>query len=76
MEFTKDIQFNTNPTVNKELTITYNGTLSNSQELYIVYGYGESWENTSEINMEKTENGFVGTINLLNYDTLNFCFKN
>lgn len=76
MEFTKDIQFNTNPTVNEDLTITYNGFLGHSQELSIVYGYGEAWENTSEIKMEKTEKGFVGTINLLNYDTLNFCFKN
>ena len=76
MEFTKDIQFNTNPTVNEDLTITYNGFLRNSQELTMVYGYGETWENTSEIKMEKNENGFVGTVNLLNYDTFNFCFKN
>ena len=76
MEFTKDISFNAEPTVNQDLTITYNGFLSNSQELYVVYGYGDSWENTSEIKMEKYKNGFVGTVNLLNYDTFNFCFKN
>ena len=75
MEFTKDIYFNSNPTVNQDLTITYNGFLNNSEELSLVYGYGDSWENTSELKMEKKENGFVGTVNLLNYDTFNFCFK-
>lgn len=76
MEFTKDINFNINPTVNQDLTITYNGFLNNSQEVSLVYGYGDSWENTSEIKMKKNENGFVGTVNLLDYDTFNFCFKN
>lgn len=76
MEFTKDIQFNTNPTVSEDLTITYSGFLGNSQELYIVYGYGDNWEYTTEAKMEKTENGFVGTINLLDYEKINFCFKN
>ena len=76
MEFTRNIQFNANPAVGQDLTITYNGFLGNSQELSIVYGYGDSWENTTETKMDKIENGFVSTINLLNYDTFNFCFKN
>lgn len=76
MEFTKDINFNVTPTANEDLTITYNGYLNNSDELSIVYGYGDSWENTTEKIMKKGNDGFFTTINLLDYDTLNFCFKN
>lgn len=76
MEFTKEINFNIEPIANENLAITYNGFLGNSSELSIVYGFGESWEHTSETKMEKAENGFTAQINLLNYDKLNFCFKN
>ena len=76
MEFTKDIQLNNSPTVNQPVTITYHGFLGNSDELFMVYGFGESWENTSEMKMEKTENGFSATIDMLDFDTFNFCFRN
>lgn len=76
MEFNKNIEFNNKPTVSDELTVTYNGFLSDSQELSIVYGFGESWEHTTELKMEKTSQGFVAKIELLDFDTFNFCFKN
>ena len=76
MEFTKDIYFNTTPTATNDLTITYHGFLSNSADLSIVYGYGDSWENTTEKIMDRQDDGFSTTINLLDYDTFNFCFKN
>ncbi len=76
MEFTKDIQLNNYPSANETLTINYHGFLSNSSELFIVYGFGESWENTSEMNMKKTKNGFTVEIEMLNFDTFNFCFRN
>lgn len=76
MDFTKDIKFNISPTANNDLTITYNGFLSESSELWLVSGFGDSWENTSEIQMQKTENGFCVTINLIDSDTFNFCFRN
>lgn len=76
MEFTKDIQFNNKPTVNQDVKITYSGFLANSSELWIVYGFGETWNNTTELKMEKNSNGFSAIINLLDFDTLNFCFKN
>lgn len=76
MEFTKDIKFNTNPFANQCITVTYNGFLSSSAELSIVYGFGETWENTTEEKMQKTSNGFVATIKLLDFDTFHFCFKN
>lgn len=76
MEFTKDIKFNTSPTVGEDLTVTYNGFLSSSAELFMVSGFGESWENTTETQMNKIETGFTAKINLLDSDTFNFCFRN
>lgn len=76
MEFTKDIQFNTVPTAEQELILNYSGFLSNSQELTLVYGFGESWNHTTEVPMTKTETGFSAQISLLDFDTLNFCFRN
>lgn len=75
MEFTKDIKFNNMPTSNQDVIITYNGFLKDSSELTIVYGFGESWENTAESKMEKNENGFIATIKMLDFDTFNFCFR-
>lgn len=76
MEFTKDIQFNNMPTENQDVTLTYTGFLSDSEELTIVYGFGESWAHTTEKRMSKTSNGFVVRVNLLDFDTFNFCFRN
>lgn len=76
MEFTKDIQLNNKPTVNQCVTVTYHGFLSGSSELTIVYGFGETWEHTSEMKMQKTSNGFSAKINMLDFDTFNFCFRN
>ena len=75
MEFTKDIQFNTEPSSNQNLTINYNGFLANSSELTIVYGFGQNWENTTEQKMTKDENGFSIEIKILDFDTFNFCFR-
>jgi hypothetical protein len=79
MEFTKDIDFSRKLKENEDSTITYSGYLfkNNSQAVTMVYGYGDSWENTSNVEMAKTDKGFVATIKVANnYDTLNFCFKN
>lgn len=76
MEFTKDIKFNINPTVNEDLAITYNGFLVGSENVFIVYGYGENWEHTEEKKMSKTDEGFTVQIKLLDFDTFNFCFRN
>ena len=76
MEFTNDIKLNQQPTVNEELTITYHGFLSDSPEMWIVYGFNDSWEHTSECKMEKTSDGFTAKINMLDFSTFHFCFKN
>lgn len=76
MEFTNEIKFNIKPTANSDITIKYNGFLSGSSELFIVYGFNETWENTSETKMEKCDNGFTVTLKMPDFETFNFCFKN
>ena len=78
MEFTNDIRFNKKPKASKLLKITYSGTLykNNSQEVSIVYGFGENWEKTTEHKMNKNARGFSYNILMENYNTFNFCFKN
>ncbi len=78
MEFTNDIRFNRKPKNNKILRIIYSGDLykSNSNEVSIVYGFGENWEKTTEQKMIKTSKGFLYNILMENYNTFNFCFKN
>ena len=78
MEFTNDIKFNKKPKASKLLKITYSGALykNNSQEVSIVYGFGENWEKTTEQKMYKNSKGFSYNILMENYNTFNFCFKN
>lgn len=41
---------------------------------YII-GFGQNWDNVSDIKMEKTDIGFQAEITLNNADSLNFCFN-
>ena len=72
------IKFGGNLIKNKTCTITYSGTLfqNNSEFVNIVYGFGNEWYHTKEQEMERTEDGFVVEVNMLNFDTFNFCFRN
>lgn len=78
MEFTNEIFFNKNLIADETVIITYSGKLyrEHSAQVYIVYGFGDNWDYTTELPMKETENGFEVTIELKNYNTLNFCFKN
>ena len=79
MELTKNIFFNTDKLMqNSKVKISYTGVFfeNNSEEVYIHYGFGISWDNLSEIKMEKTELGFQTEIDLIESDTFNFCFRN
>lgn len=78
MEFSADIKFSSEPMENKEVTITYSGYLfkNNSSSLTIVYGFGDNWMYTNEQKMEKTENGFIANVKMLNFSKFYFCFKN
>lgn len=79
MELTKNIFFNTDKLVeNSTVKISYTGKFfqNNSENVFIHYGFGPSWENVSELEMEKTELGFQSEINLISSNTFNFCFNN
>ena len=78
MELTKNIFFNTDKLVeNTKVKISYTGKLfqENSEKVFIHYGFGLLWDNLAEIQMEKTDIGFQAEIELPEYDTLNFCFR-
>ena len=79
MELTKNIFFNTDKLIqNSKVKISYTGVFfeNDSDEVYIHYGFGVSWDNLSEIKMERTELGFQTEIDLIESDTFNFCFRN
>ena len=79
MELTKNIFFNTDKLVeNSKVKISYLGKLYQdaSEEVSIHYGFGQNWDNVTDVKMEKTDLGFQAEIQLLEGDTFNFCFKN
>ena len=79
MELVKNIFFNTDKLIeNSTVKISYTGKLfqDNSEEVFVHYGFGNSWDNLNEIKMERTELGFQAEIELISNDTLNLCFRN
>lgn len=79
MELVKNIFFNTDKlTPNSKIKISYTGNFfqDESKEIYIHLGFGQNWENIQDMKMEKTELGFQAEFELINSNTLNFCFKN
>ena len=79
MELIKNIFFNTDKLVeNTTVKVSYTGKFftDESEEVYIHFGFGNSWESLQEVKMETTDLGFQAEIDLLGKDTLNFCFKN
>ena len=79
MELVKNIFFNTDKlTAYSTVKISYTGKLfqDGSEKTFIHYGFGNSWEGLSDIEMEKTDLGFQAEVELLDMDTFNFCFKN
>ncbi|MBR6123924.1 hypothetical protein IKQ19_10085, partial [Candidatus Saccharibacteria bacterium] len=47
-----------------------------SEEVYLHYGFGNSWENLTDVKMEKSDLGFQIEVDLLDSDSLCFCLKN
>ena len=79
MELTKNIFFNTDKLVeNSAVKIYYTGAFfqDGSDSVTIHYGFGSNWENVADIEMEKTELGFLAEVNLAGEESFNFCFKN
>lgn len=73
-----NIKFGDTLMKNKACKITYSGHLfqNGSEFVNIVYGFGNEWHHTKEQEMERTEDGFVVNVKMLNFDTFNFCFRN
>ena len=79
MELVKNIFFNTDKLIqNSRVKISYTGKFfeENSNEAFIHFGFGVSWDNLGELKMEKTDLGFQVEIDLLESDSFNFCFRN
>ena len=80
MELVKNIFFNTDKLIaNSTVKISYTGELfqNNSEKVFIHYGFGNSWDRLSEIEMTKTELGFQAEIELDSQgEPLNLCFRN
>ena len=79
MELVKNIFFNTDKlTKNSKVKISYTGKFfqDDSKNVFMHYGFGNNWENLTDIEMEKTDLGFQAEIELLDDSTFNFCFKN
>lgn len=79
MELTKNIFFNTDKLVaNTTVKISYTGKLfqEGAEDVFIHYGFGQNWDNVSNVKMEKTELGFQAEIELDDSDSFNFCFNN
>lgn len=78
MSLYANIKFSNDLIENEACNITYSGYLfeKNSTCVSIVYGFGPEWNHTTEQKMEKTDEGFVATVNMRDFDTFNFCFKN
>lgn len=79
MELVKNIFFNTDKLIeNTKVKISYTGKLfeQESSEVFLHYGFGLNWDNTSEIKMEKTELGYQAEVELMESESLNLCFRN
>lgn len=80
MELTKNIFFNTDKLVkNTSVKLSYTGNLFQDGyegNIYLHYGFGPSWENVNEIEMNKTDLGYQAEITLPDSESFNFCFKN
>ena len=79
MELVKNIFFNTDKLIeNSVVKLSYTGQLfqNNSEEVFVHYGFGDNWDNVTELPMNKTELGFQAELQLNNKGNLNLCFRN
>jgi len=58
-------------------TVVYNGLLydSGAESIYMHTGFGDSWNCTKDIKMNKTNDGFVGEVSITSSENLNIAFK-
>lgn len=79
MELFKNIFFNTDKlTPYITVKITYAGKFfeDKSEKVFLHYGFNNNWENTKDIEMNKSELGYQAEIELDNNNSLNICFFN
>ena len=79
MELFRNIFFNTDKVVeNTDVKVTYAGKLfqNGSEDVIVHYGFGENWEGSGDITMQKSELGFQADIHVQPNTKLNFCFRN
>ena len=78
MELSKNIFFNTDKLIqNSKVKISYTGKLyqSSAKEVFLHYGFDNEWKELNEIPMTETDLGFQAEIDLLEYNTINLCFR-
>jgi len=79
MELVKNIFFNTDKLIeNSSVRISYTGTFfqNGCETVFAHYGFGPEWNNTTEVEMKKTELGFQTEITITEGETFNLCFRN
>lgn len=65
----------TKKTTEQTFELKYTGTLSNTDNVFLHYGYS-NWENVSESKMRKLKSGCKTEVTLPANAELNFCFRN
>jgi len=65
------------PSLGDKLKIEYSGLLAQSgaSHLYAHIGYGDTWDNTYDFPMNKTDKGFEVNVPVVKAGKLNVCFK-
>lgn len=58
-------------------TILYKGLLYNSgaHSVFMHFGHGNNWNDTTDVRMEKTDEGFKAVVPVVSPDKLNVVFK-
>lgn len=79
MDFTKDIYINKDKIrENEDFVILYKGFLFSNNltnDVYMSYGYGNTWENKDEKKMKPSTFGYLATIDVGSGDNLQFVFR-
>lgn len=79
MDFTKDIYINKDKIrENEDFVILYKGFLFSNNltnDVYMSYGYGNTWKNKDEKKMKPSTFGYLATIDVGSGDNLQFVFR-
>ena len=84
MNSTKEIKFNKETLLkNNSVILYYNGSLINEEnnenetnKIYIRYGFGNNWDNCTQKEMSKSDEGYEIELELGDNDSIHLCFAN